>query len=294
MKQTIKKFLRPLLRVPGIARLYGCYKNAWGDPRFLYLPATWWLAKTLVPRRRVRLGRVSFTLQCDNQITHFRWFLFGRKEPEIVRFIDNYTPPDGLFMDIGANIGVFSLYAGKRHENLRVVSVEPEFSNLHYLKENILCNGLSERVRIIGVAASDQDGLSSLHLHDTTPGAAVHSESPDKMERTAEGYNVVWVEGIATATVDSICANIQDVPAALKIDTDGNEVKVLAGARATLADTRLRAIAIELPPLPEDVARCHAMLGENGFNLAWSHESTRNEIWARTNTLEPASRSTQD
>ena len=287
MKQTIKKWLRPALKIPGVACLYRHYQDAWGDPRFLYLPLSWWLARVLVPRRRVHLGKVSFTLQCDNQITHFRWFLFERKEPEIRRFIDEYIMADGLLLDIGANIGVFTLYAGKQHRKLQVVAVEPEYSNLHYLKENVLANGLMDRVRIFSVAAGDQDGLSSLHLHDTTPGAAVHSESLDPIDRTAEGYDVVWAEGIATATIDSICATIEDVPTAIKIDTDGNELKVLSGAVNTLSNPRLRAIAIEMPPPAEDVAQCRDIMSNNGFNLVWSHESTRNEIWARTDTAKP-------
>jgi len=252
-----------------------------GDWRYIYLPIAWKLAALLVRRRRIRMGAHSFTVQCDNEITHFRWFKFKTREPETIDFIDQHIGGGDVFFDVGANIGVFSLYAAARHKDLRVVAFEPEFSNLHYLKENVLANGLGERIGVFGIALGDGDGLSTLHLQDTTPGAAVHTESRDDIATTAEGYAVTWREGIATATLDSACAHLNMVPAALKIDTDGNEAKVLAGGKLTLADPRLRAVTLEMPPAARDQETCRALLRDAGFALAWSRPTARNQTWVR-------------
>lgn len=281
MKHALPEFVRDGARWFETTRLFSFYRNSSGDPRYLYLPLFWWLAGLLTRRRTVRLGDVSFSLQCDNHITHFRWFLFRTKEVEVREFIDTHVPDGGLFMDIGANIGVFTLYAGKRHPRLRVASFEPEYSNLHYLKENILANGLSDRVSVFSVAVSDQAGLSRLYIQDTTPGAAVHSESRTPIDTTAEGFAVTWSEGVSITTLDTACAHLGEVPDALKIDTDGNEAKILAGGTATLADRRLKAVAIEMPMDATDEGACRSALEGSGFSLIWSHPSTRNEIWSR-------------
>ena len=60
-----------------------------------------------------------------------------QKEKEVRIFIDKYLEKDQIFFDIGANIGVFSLYAAIK-KNAKVYAFEPEYSNLSLLKENIL------------------------------------------------------------------------------------------------------------------------------------------------------------
>jgi len=61
-----------------------------GDWRFPFMLVSWWLSRVLVPRRKVSVGDVSFTLSCTNWITHFRWYLFKIKEPEIRNYINKY------------------------------------------------------------------------------------------------------------------------------------------------------------------------------------------------------------
>jgi FkbM family methyltransferase len=251
------------------------YRQSYGDWRYAYLPLAWWLAAQLTRRRPVRLGDISFTLQCDNWITHFRWFLFGRKEPEILQFIDTFVKEDDIFFDVGTNIGIFTLYACKRHCSLKAYCFEPEYSNLHYLKENIIENGIADQVHVFSVALSDQTGFSSLMLNDLTPGAAMHREV-----NPVESGVAIWREGVFAHTLDEACRRLGVVPNALKIDTDGNEVKILAGAADTLKNHSLRSIAIEIPADP-DASTCRRVLAEAGFKLAWSKPNVQNEIWSR-------------
>ena len=223
----LKTLLRPFFIWAINTRPYLAISRSQGDWRYLYLLFAWWFTSILVPRRKVNVGNVSFTLQCDNWITHFRWYLFRTKEAEVRNYIDAHLSDGDIFFDIGANIGVFSLYATKRYKNLNTYCFEPEYSNLHYLKENILRNDLINRVKIYSVAVSDTDGLSSLHIQDVTPGAAVHTESKSNIKVTDEGYDVIWSEGVAIKTIDSLCRGLKTVPNAIKIDTDGNELKIL-------------------------------------------------------------------
>jgi hypothetical protein len=125
-------------------------------------------------------------------------------------------------------------------------------------------------------------GISHLHLQDLTPGAACHTESEQRIYETDEGYPVVWSEGISVVTLDCFCDQLNVIPNAIKIDTDGNEDKVLAGAEKLLQQQRLRAVILEMPLAEEKREKCRQFLRESGFQLRESSvSSTRNEIWVR-------------
>ena len=253
-----------------------------GDWRYPYIFLTWWLAGILVPRRRVTVDDVSFTLSCTNWITHFRWFLFKRKEPEVRYYIDEYVKNGDIFFDIGANVGVFSIYAAKRHSNISVYSFEPEISNLSALKDNVVFNNLCERAKIYSVGISNFVGLSRLHLQDLSMGSAAHTESKESITLTDEGYQVVWSEGIFSVTLDYLCEELSVVPDAIKIDTDGNEDKILEGGAATLSNKKLRSLIIEIPNDRRKSKACYDMLKSAGFcEVEYDMGKSRNEIWVR-------------
>ncbi|HRK02258.1 MAG TPA: FkbM family methyltransferase, partial [Oligoflexia bacterium] len=216
-------------------------------------------------------------------ITHFRWYLFKTKETEVRHFIDTYLKPNETLFDVGANIGVFSVYAAKR--GLRVFSFEPEYSNLALLKKNILRNRVHANIQTYCVGISDFVGLSKLHLQSTLGGAAAHTESTSAIQSTSEGFAVVFSEGIVTATLDYLCENLGVVPNGLKIDTDGNEPKILSGAPKLLKNPVLKSIIIEIPSDPDKKRFCEDILIQNGFHCDWSAQSSKNQIWVRIKNI---------
>lgn len=257
-------------------------RNSYGDWRYPFMILAWKCAEMIVPRKKVSLEGVTFSLSCTNWVTHFRWYLFKKKEVEVQRYIDRYVREGDVFFDIGANVGIFSLYCGKRHDNVSIFCFEPEYSNLNVLRDNIICNGLTGKTKIYSVAIGDFVGLSDLHIQDFEPGSAVHTESKGALKRTDEGYDVVWTEGISVITLDEFCRQTGLIPNAIKIDTDGNEDKVLRGAKEILRHENLRSIIIEATEDPQRWKLCEDMLREAGFEAAWKQENTRNQIWART------------
>lgn len=252
-----------------------------GHWRYPLIRFSWWLAKILVPRRKVHISGTDFTLSCTNWITHFRWFLFKTKEPESIYFFNKYLSEGDTYFDIGANVGVFSIYPAKKFDNIQVFSFEPEASNLAYLKENIIENGITEKVMTYGLGISDSVGLSKLHLQDLTPGAAMHSESLRDIDFSFEGkYPIKWAEGIYTVTLDYFCKELNIVPNIIKIDTDGTEGKILRGAINVLKNPLLKAILIEISRDQAD--ECHSILLESGFKREkYNFKKSLNEYWIR-------------
>lgn len=244
--------------------------------------ARWRLIEVLGPRGRVRARGLNLTLQCDNWITQFRMETLETKEPETLDWIDAQVRNDDLLFDIGGNVGVIALYAGLRHRRARVVVFEPEYANLHLLRDNIVANGLGERIQVYPIALGDRTGLSRLHVQDLTPGAALHTESEGQLATTESGEPVVLSEGTWAMKLDDFCEQAGLWPNAVKIDVDGGEGRVLAGAKETLSRPDLRSVLVEagdagLPSHAYDLLR-HA-----GFSRVDTGQRSEagNEIWVR-------------
>lgn len=239
--------------------------------------ARWSMARAISPRRPVRMRGVRFTVQCENWITYERWRSAESKEPETLDWVDDCLGPRDVLFDVGANIGLYSVYAALRHGGLQVVAFEPEYANTHLLRDNVLCNGLQRVVETYSIALSDTSGLSWLHVQDLASGSALHTEARQPISMTESGRAVVWSEGIWVARLDDFCQRRDVWPTAVKIDVDGGEARVLDGARAALASTRLRTVILEVNDA--SAAACERLLGEAGLRRVGIGRS--NHVWAR-------------
>ncbi|OGW92370.1 MAG: hypothetical protein A3D28_02830 [Omnitrophica bacterium RIFCSPHIGHO2_02_FULL_63_14] len=246
-----------------------------------FLNMRWQAVRALTPRRIVRSRGLRLTLQCDNRITHYRWKTYNAKEPEMLDWIDRWVHDGDTIFDIGANIGVYSLYMALRHPQAKVVAFEPEYANLHLLKDNVVENGLQSRVDVYGLALSNHSGVSYLHLQDLTPGAALHSESRERLAVTDSQLPVIWREGIYTTTLDRFCEETGRQPQGLKIDVDGAELAVLEGGSQMLCSEGLRSVIIEMDAKVRE--SCASRLSDAGLQRAWWEPGRRssNEIWVR-------------
>lgn len=251
---------------------------------FDFLSQLRWRAIHAVVRRHTVYTRgLNFTLQCNNRITHYRWASYNGKEPETLNWIDDWVQEGDTLFDIGANIGVYTLYAALRHPTVRVIAFEPEYANLHLLRDNIIENSLQDRIEVYSIALSNLSGISRLHLQDLTPGSALHTESKENLQMTLTHHPVLWHEGIVIFTLDSFCDATGAQPNCLKIDVDGTEAKVLEGAIRTLSSRSLRTVIIEPPDERQVHDRCQELLFNAGLRRVWSDPFGKsfNEVWVR-------------
>jgi FkbM family methyltransferase len=237
----------------------------------------------LSPRRNVRCRGLQFSVPADNWITHYRWQSYNTKEVETLDWIDRSFRKEDTMFDIGANIGQYSLYAALRHPGIRVIAFEPEYSNVHLLRDNVVQNKLEKQIQIYSVALSNHCGLTQLHLQDLTPGAALLTESKDTLQVTRTNHKVIAREGAYAMTLDAFCAETGISPQCMKIDVDGTEIEILEGAAKTLSVPPLRTILIEMPDNEIHRNKCTSLLTQAGFKLDWSDASgaSTNQIWGR-------------
>jgi FkbM family methyltransferase len=140
----------------------------------------------------------------------------------------------GLLVDVGANIGYFSLLWLGLNKGNRVISVEASPRNISIIKENIKINNLDGRLNIFPVAASDHVGTVRFDvgpLEQTGWGGIT----------TGSEMNTIELEAV---TLDKLLVN-EEVIELLKIDVEGAELLVLKGAEGLLKMKRIKKIWFE-------------------------------------------------
>jgi FkbM family methyltransferase len=153
---------------------------------------------------------------------------FGLAEYEDMAFAVHLLRPSDLFVDVGANAGSYTILASGV-AGARTIAFEPIPASAERLDLNVRVNGLAGRVAVrrIGVGATLGD-VRFTSNEDTTNHVALPGE---------DGLTV------AVETLDHALAG--EAPVLLKIDTEGFEPQVLAGAAKTLAAPSLIAVIAE-------------------------------------------------
>ncbi len=180
---------------------------------------------------------------CPGHLPEFRARTLLTKEPETLRWIETFDSGDVLW-DIGANVGSYSLYAGLR--GMRTLAFEPSAGNYHLLNRNIEINRMDDRISAYCLAFSDDTRLAAFHMQSTEVGSALSSfaEATDWQGRP---FSAVFEQAMMGFDIDGFIRQFSPAfPTHIKIDVDGREDKIVAGARATLADPRLKSVLIEL------------------------------------------------
>jgi len=216
----------------------------------------------------VPVGAKSFRFATPTPTLRWRARTALSKEPDTIGWIDRFQPDDVLW-DIGANVGVFSLYAAAIR-GTRVVAFEPAAGNYMMLCRNVELNGLDNRVVAYCLALSGETRLGVLNSAERALGGALHQfgERGDSSVYWSEAGCIAHQGMTGFAIDDFIRLFNPPFPTHVKIDVDGLELPILRGAAATLHDRRLSSVMVELSLT--DRAECELgleLLSQAGFEL---------------------------
>jgi FkbM family methyltransferase len=206
------------------------------------------------------------------------------KEPWSVDWV-NSLPIDAVLYDVGANVGILSLIAGARKEVSQVVSIEPFFKNYASLSENILLNGLSQKITPIAAGLGNETAFMSLNLENTVSGGALHSFGKILSAGPERTGKCVGEHRCPCYRLDDL-AKFPGLrfPTHIKVDVDGFELEVLEGAMQTLSDPRLVGLQIETADTDASLPRRSAVIAlmdRQGYDLANAidHQSTKLNVF---------------
>jgi FkbM family methyltransferase len=169
---------------------------------------------------------VSFAGTTADNIQRYIYY-FGRWEPHVEATIRECLRPGDTFIDIGANIGYFTLLAWKLiGPTGRVISIEASAPTFQLLLGNIERNGAQHVVRAIHAAVTDREGIVKLYTPEKS-----NIGMASLVRSMGQGY-----EEVRSAPLRALLTKHEIESARLvKIDVEGAESLVLQGMLPILA-----------------------------------------------------------
>lgn len=276
LRAIVRLLQTPAASVPGVQKLL---RAALVIPSFTAL--------SLLLRLRARLGRpvllpgrtgFGATLMCrlPDLIATYVW-VFAEWEPELTRFVSSRLADGDVFVDIGANIGYYSLLAARSvGDDGGVVAVEASPAMFAELRRNVELNDLDARIRLVNKAAAAKSGTLTVFAGPR------HNAG---MSTTLASRGLTVETTVPAMPLDELLTFGEITSMRLiKIDVEGAEPDVLAGMGNLIGALRPDAeIVVELSPRwwpdrrlrPIDVLRPFIDAGFNVYQLKNSYSAWR-------------------
>lgn len=194
-------------------------------------------------------------------------------EPDTLSWIDEMRN-ESSFWDIGANVGGYSIYAALK-KNSHVHAFEPSPFNLEFLARNIWLNKLEKNITVVPIALSEFASQAPFLMKRIEWAGSGSSFSESEINR-ADFKNFCYTTIGIPADKFRETFNLP-FPNYVKLDVDGIEALILAGAKEILLKATSVLVEVQHSKLEEQ--KIHTYLEESGLvKLKTSHQ---NEIWIR-------------
>lgn len=186
------------------------------------------------------------------------------KEPVTIQWLDSLSTGD-ILVDVGANVGCYSLYAAVK-KKIRTYAFEPEAQNYAILNQNISLNKIPDICRAYCLALSDNIKLGDLYLTNMVAGESCH-QFDRRIGFNGNDLTYGFQQGSFSVTLDWLVSqNMIPQPTHIKIDVDGIEDRVCAGASQTL--DQVRSVLVEVNAnLPQ-----HQQMVKNLISKGFSYD----------------------
>jgi FkbM family methyltransferase len=223
-------------------------------------------------------------LDVDSEIEKYRASTYVSKEPETLDWIERYFNQGDVMYDVGANIGLYSLFAAKHLSgNCKIFAFEPEALNYAKLNTNIYLNKLTGSIVPCCLALTDKIQFDNFYLNPNnfeevtsdrylTAGSALHSFGVAEDYRH-DSFHPFHIQGMIGVSLDHLWKNWGiDFPNHIKIDVDGIEEKIIEGGLQTLSDRRLKSVLIEVSSDEIESSPIIQKLSSEGFKRVMDFE----------------------
>lgn len=205
---------------------------------------------------------------CLGYIALWRSQTLFTKEPETIEWIDNMSSDDILW-DIGSNVGLYSIYAGRK--GMKVFAFEPSALNTFLISKNIEINNLKDNVFLFPIAISDKNEFGYLNMTSTDLGGALNEFNHRDIKTVGEGAyetDVIFRQGMFAYSMDELIEKYNfELPNYIKIDVDSIEDRIIYGGSKILTSEKVKGVLLELDETEERTQKLIDFLAQRGFKL---------------------------
>lgn len=190
-------------------------------------------------------------------------YFVGYYDRDVTLFLLKHDHAQGDFLDIGSNIGYYSLLATQfTSAPQRILSIEPTPSTFEVLKRNV---SNEEQITPLALALSDTIGTSILTDYGYRYAVfnSLKKQTLPFLKDKGKEFEV------KTTTLDALCNDYNLHPAIIKLDTEGTESHILKGSQKVL-ETYSPVIILEVgggKAWQENIAFCLDTLADRNYHL---------------------------
>ncbi len=186
-----------------------------------------------------RLHNIFYMLLNPTEHIQQQLFWYGCYEKELGDLLKKMLRPNDVFIDIGANIGYFSLFSATISPSIKVISFEPVKDLFQKMKENFSINN-TKNIVAINAAAGEINEQGELFLSAPDNLGMSSFQQPENYSGRKEKVELVaiddWFRKSGLTKIDLV-----------KLDIEGSELAALKGMRRVLEEQR-PALIVEINP----------------------------------------------
>lgn len=227
------------------------------------------------------INKCGIDFLVNNELESYRVNSLLDKEPETIEWINLWSSENhaSIMYDIGANIGIYSLYAALKSRLNCIYSFEPVHNNFNSLQNNVVLNH-KLNINPLNIAISNFSGLQDLYISDSRIGNS-GAQLGAAVNENGENFKPVLTQKVLCSSLDDLVSifNIP-IPNYIKIDVDGKERDIILGMKNILNSESLRSLLIEINSIDQfieikEILQCHQFELDLSLNELKDHSTKR-------------------
>ncbi len=215
-------------------------------------------------KRKVVNSYYGIKLNSNYDDATFKFYMTGTYGDNYWKHIKNKIKPF-IFLDIGANQGLYTIGAAMNKYCLACFSFEPVSKTFELLKKNVIVNDLSSKCYLINKAITSKSGFYKISIKTNHSGVATMHPRNNLVDKI--NNNTETIEAISCVELNDLITNKDKVELIVKIDVEGLEMDVIKELLKTQVAKEIMEIYFEVDDRWVNYSDIEVLLKSNGYKF---------------------------
>ncbi len=215
-------------------------------------------------KRKIVNSYYGVKLNANYDDATFRFYVTGTYGDNYWKHIKNKIKPF-IFLDIGANQGLYTLAAAMNKNCVACFSFEPVSKTFELLKKNVIVNDLSSKCYLINKAITRKSGFYNISIKNNHSGVATLHHRNSLVGETND--NTETIEAISHIELNDLITNKDNLGLIVKIDVEGLEMDVIKELLKTQMAREITEIYFEVDERWVNYSDIEVLLKSNGYKF---------------------------